>query len=43
MPFLLSEPPGYDLPDYARPLVAEYQAWERRIGRRNAWKAAATL
>ena len=43
MPFLLSDPPAYDLPDYARPLVAEYRAWESRVGRDNAWQAAATL
>jgi hypothetical protein len=40
MPFLLSEPPGYDLPEYALPLVAQYQAWEQRIGRKNVWSAA---
>ena len=43
MPFLVSEPPEHDLPDYARPLAAEYQAWERRVGRHNVWQAAADL
>ena len=43
MPFLVSEPPEHDLPDYARPLVAEYQAWEQRVGRHNVWKVAADL
>lgn len=43
MPFLVSEPPEHDLPDYARPLLAEYQAWERHVGRQNVWQAAADL
>lgn len=43
MPFFVSEPPDYDLPDYARPLVAQYQAWERKVGRDNVWKVAASL
>ena len=43
MPFLISEPPAYDLPAYARPLVAQYQAWEQQVGRKNVWKAAADL
>lgn len=43
MPFFVSEPPAYDLPDYARPLVAQYQAWERKVGRNNVWEAAASL
>jgi hypothetical protein len=38
-PFLISEPPANDLPDYAKPLVAEYQAWELRVGRKNVWQA----
>ena len=37
MPFFVSAPPAFDLPDYARPLVAEYQAWEQRVGRDNVW------
>jgi hypothetical protein len=37
MPFHLSAPPPRDLPDYARPLVARYAAWERRIGRERVW------
>lgn len=40
MPFLISEPPDYDLPAYARPLVAHYRSWEQRVGRENVWKAA---
>ncbi len=43
MPFLVSEPPDEDLPDYARPLVAQYRAWEQRVGRDNVWEAAAGL
>jgi hypothetical protein len=43
MPFLVSDPPDFDLPDYARPLAARYQDWERKVGRRNVWKAAAEL
>jgi hypothetical protein len=43
MPFLVSAPPEHDMPDYARPLVAQYLAWERRIGRENVWNAAADL
>lgn len=38
MPFLVSEPPADDLPDYARPLAARYQAWEQNIGREHAWR-----
>jgi hypothetical protein len=43
MPFFVSDPPGYDLPDYARPLATRYAAWERVVGRRYVWKAAAKL
>jgi hypothetical protein len=43
MPFLVSDPPDYDLPAYARPLVVRYQLWEQRVGRENAWQAAAEL
>ena len=43
MPFLLSDPPPHDLPAYARPLVARYEAWEKRVGRANVWEAAARL
>lgn len=43
MPFLVSDPPAYDLPEYARPLVAQYQQWEQRLGRKNVWRAAAKL
>jgi hypothetical protein len=39
MPFLISAPPAYDLPDYAKPLVAEYSAWEKKVGRENVWHA----
>jgi len=37
MPFFVSDPPAFDLPDYAKPLVAEYEAWELRVGRDNVW------
>ena len=43
MPFLVSDPPAYDLPAYARPLVARYHAWEQQVGRKNVWSAAANL
>lgn len=43
MPFLVSQPPDYDLPAYARPLVARYGAWERQIGRKNVWQAVREL
>lgn len=43
MPFLVSDPPGHDLPDYARPLLARYRAWEQKVGRENVWKEAARL
>ena len=43
MPFLVSEPPAYDLPAYARPLAARYQAWEQQVGRKGVWEAAAGL
>ena len=43
MPFLVSEPPAYDLPAYARPLAARYQAWEQQVGRKGVWQAAADL
>jgi hypothetical protein len=39
MAFTLSEPPAYDLPDYAQPLVAEYSVWEARVGRAAVWDA----
>ena len=39
MPFLVSEPPDFDLPDYARPLASHYAAWEARVGRANVWTA----
>jgi len=39
MPFFISAPPAFDLPDYAEPLVAEYRAWEDRVGRENVWEA----
>jgi hypothetical protein len=37
MPFFVSAPPSFDLPDYAKPLVAQYAAWEQRVGRDNVW------
>jgi hypothetical protein len=40
MPFLVSEPPADDLPDYARPLVDRYRAWEAQVGRDNVWQVA---
>ena len=43
MPFLVSNPPAYDLPAYARPFVARYKAWEQRVGRENVWAEAARL
>jgi len=43
MPFFISQPPDFDLPDYARPLVAKYRACERRVGRRHAWSAIREL
>lgn len=39
MPFLISAPPKFDLPKYAAPLAAQYQAWEKRVGRENVWEA----
>jgi hypothetical protein len=43
MPFFVSDPPQDELPAYARPLAARYQAWEHRVGRRNVWHAATNL
>jgi hypothetical protein len=43
MPFLISAPPTYDLPAYARPLVAQYQDWEQSEGRGNVWQRAQDL
>ena len=43
MPFFISAPPAHDLPDYARPLVAQYQAWEQQEGRGNIWQRAVDL
>ena len=43
MPFLVSEPPEHDLPAYARPLAARYQAWEQQVGQPNVWQAGAEL
>jgi len=40
MPFLISAPPDHDLPDYARPLLDRYQAWEQRVGRDQVWQTA---
>ena len=37
MPFFVSAAPAFDVPDYAQPLIAEYQAWEQRVGRDNVW------
>ena len=43
MPFLVSGPPAYDLPAYARPLAARYRAWEQQVGRNGVWEAAVGL
>ena len=43
MPFLISAPPAYDLPAYARPFVAQYKAWEQKEGRSNVWQSAIDL
>jgi hypothetical protein len=37
MPFFVSAPPPFDLPDYAKPLVEQYATWEQRVGRDNVW------
>lgn len=39
----ISNPPDDDLPAYARPYVAEYKAWEERVGRKNVWRLAESL
>lgn len=43
MPFLISEPPADDLPDYAVPLAAKYATWDKRVGRGNVWREARKL
>ncbi|GAA4858047.1 hypothetical protein [Luteimonas vadosa] len=43
MPFFISDPPAHDVPGYARPYVARYRAWERRVGRENVWRASGEL
>ena len=43
MPFLVSSPPDYDLPGYARPLALRYAEWEKRTGRNKVWRAAEDL
>ena len=43
MPFLVSAPPDYDLPGYARPLALRYAEWEKRTGRNKVWRAAEDL
>ena len=43
MPFLISNPPPHDLPEYAVPLVEQYRSWEQKNGRANAWLLAPTL
>jgi len=43
MAFSVSKPPAWDLPAYAIPFVAKYDAWERRIGRANVWRQARRL
>ena len=39
MPFFVSEPSEYDLPEYARPLALRYREWEQSVGREKAWRA----
>ncbi len=43
MPFFISAPPAHDLPAYAHPLVAQYQAWEQKEGRSNVWQRGIDL
>jgi hypothetical protein len=43
MPFALSEPPAHDLPEYAKPLVERYRAWEAEVGRKHVWEEAKSL
>lgn len=38
MAFAVSEPPEFDLPEYAKPWVAQYEAWEQEVGRENVWR-----
>jgi hypothetical protein len=38
MPFFVSAPPAFDLPEYARPLAEQYAAWEREVGRDKVWE-----
>lgn len=37
MAFFVSAPPAFDLPDYAKPLVEQYAAWEQQVGRDKVW------
>jgi len=37
MPFFISDPPELNLPEYAKPWVEQYMAWEQRVGRENVW------
>lgn len=39
MPFFISDPPEFDLPEYAKPLASEYQRREKLVGRENVWHA----
>jgi len=43
LPFFISAPPEIDLPDYAKPLVTKYRAWESQVGRENVWTEARKL
>lgn len=38
MPFFISTPPEFDIPEYARLWAAQYESWEKQIGRENIWR-----
>jgi len=37
MPFFVSNSPGFETPDYAKPWAAQYEEWEQRVGRESIW------
>lgn len=37
MAFYVSDPPDFDMPEYARSWVSEYKAWESKVGREKVW------